>query len=295
MNHHPHNQYTRLTRSWPGPRWPLSTLVAVLSGCAALALAGCTNNPYMAGPTPWQTAQPAGVAPQDAQLAELQRRVQHLDDNNRQLHTQIAQAEQQSQVYRDELSLVRQQLAETAGQLEQTRMAASNAEQQFRGLKASTQFRGGATITANTNLQAMAQGLNLGGMAVIPDGDKLRIVLPADQLFQLNTANPQAQSVSLVDPVAAAIRTRFPRQRIGVEGHTDGSPLYGGQFRTPQQLSAAQAVAVLEMLSVRGSLPQQQLFTSAMGAASPRYDNSTAAGRAANRRVEIVIYPDAFQ
>lgn len=249
----------------------------------------------MAGPTPWQTAPPAGVAPQDAQLAELQRRVQHLDDNNRQLHTQIAQAEQQSQVYRDELSLVRQQLAETAGQLEQTRMAASDAEQQFRGLKASTQFRGGATITANTNLQAMAQGLELGGMAVIPDGDKLRIVLPADQLFQLNTANPQAQSVSLVDPVATAIRTRFPRQRIAVEGHTDGSPLYGGQFRTPQQLSAAQAVAVLEMLSVRGGLPQQQLFTSAMGAASPRYDNSTAAGRAANRRVEIVIYPDTFQ
>ncbi len=276
-------------------RWPLSTLVVALSGCAVAVLSGCTNNPYMAGSTPWQTAPPPGVAPQEAQLTELQRRVQHLDDNNRQLHTQVAQAEQQVQVYREELSLVRQQLAETAGQLEQTRLAASNAEQQFRGLKASTQFRGGATIQANTNLQTMAQGLDLGGLAIIPDGDKLRIVLPADQIFQLNTANPQAQSVNLVDPVAAAIRTRFPRQRIGVEGHTDGSPMYGGQFRTPQQLSAAQAVAVLEMLSVRGSLPPQQLFTMAMGEANPRYDNSTAAGRAANRRVEIVIFPDTFQ
>jgi len=267
----------------------------VLAAMAGLVLTGCSQNPYMVGPTAWQASAPTGVNAPDARVTELQRRVQLLDDNNRQLHTQIAQAEQQTQVYRDELSLVRSQLAETAGQLEQTRMAASNAEQQFRGLKASTQFRGGATIQANTNLQAMAQGLNLGGLSAIPDGDVLRIVIPADQLFQPNTNRAQAQAVSLIDPVAAAIRSTFPKQRIGVEGHTDGSPLYGGQFNSHHQLSAAQAVAVLEMLTVRGSLPPQQLFTMAMGASTPRYDSNSAGGRAANRRVEIVIYPETVQ
>lgn len=280
----------------PATPAPIAWMPNVLVGVLLLSvLGGCTNNPYMAGATPWQNATPPGVAPQEARLSELQRRVQHLDDNNRQLHTQIAQAEQQTQVYREELALVRQQLAETAGQLEQSRLAASNAEKQFRGLKASTQFRGGATIKANTNLQALAQGLDLGGVPIINDGDVLRIVLPADQLFQLNTANPQPQATALLDNVAGAIRTRFPQQRIGIEGHTDGSQLYGGHYRTPHQLSSAQAVAVLEMLSVRGGLPQPQLFTMALGASSPRYENQTAAGRAANRRIEIVVYPDSYQ
>ena len=90
---------------------------------------GCNQNPYLAGPggAAWQPARApavAGANPTDAQLAELSRRVQLLDDNNRQLHTQLAQSEQQSQVYRDELSLVRQQLADTTKQFESTKLVA---------------------------------------------------------------------------------------------------------------------------------------------------------------------------
>lgn len=259
-----------------------------------MLLGGCTQNPYVVGPNGFQAQNPAAVNPDEAQLAELQRRVQLLDDNNRQLHTQIAQAEKQTQVYRDELQLMRTQLAETSGQLEQARLAAANAEKQFRGLKASTQMRGGATISANTNLRAMAENLDLGNLQVLPEGDVLRVVIPADQLFQANTNRPQPQAVSLLDPVATAIRTNFPRQRIGIEGHTDGSPLYGGQFNNAHQLSAAQAVAVLEILNGRGQLPPEQLFTMAMGSSVPRYENDDASGRAANRRIEVVIYPETF-
>ncbi|QDS94922.1 putative lipoprotein YiaD precursor [Roseimaritima multifibrata] len=285
------NQPQRPTTRHGGTLALLQVLLVVSVG---LGSAGCTQNPYMAAPTAWQNPQQPAVNPLDSQITELQRRVQLLDDNNRQLHTQIAQAEQQTQVYRDELSLVRQQLAESTSQLEQTRLAASQAEQQVRGMQASTKFRGGASIQANTNLQAMAQGLQLGGLAILPEGNTLRIVLPADQLFQSNTANPQPQAAAIIDPVAGAIRSHFPRQRIGIEGHSDGSPLYGGQFNSPHQLTAAQSVAVLEIMTTRGKLPAPQVFTKAMGAANPRYDNTTAAGRAANRRVEIIIYPETF-
>ncbi|MEO1618077.1 MAG: hypothetical protein AAFV88_19645, partial [Planctomycetota bacterium] len=143
-------------------------------------VAGCSQNPYLAvpgaGAYPAQSGALAPrigqqVDPNDARLAELRRRVDLLDDNNRQLHTQLAQSEQQAQVYREELNLVRQQLADTNQQLDVAKIAARDAQTQVRGMQASTQMRGGTTIRPNTNLSQLASRLNLGGIPVRQDGE----------------------------------------------------------------------------------------------------------------------------
>ncbi|QDV61906.1 Peptidoglycan-binding protein ArfA [Crateriforma conspicua] len=263
----------------------------------AAVVSGCTQNPYLATPggAAWQ-GQPVAVAnnPTQAQIAELSRRVQLLDDNNRQLTTQLAQSEQQAQVYKDELRLVRTQLAEVTNQFESARMAANQAENQVRSFQASTQMRGGATIRPNTNLSAQASRLNLPNLAVQPDGDVVRIILPADQLFRAGTNQMIPQAAGILDPVAAQLRTVFPRQRIAVEGYTDNSPVYGGDVATSHQLSAAQSGAVLDFMVRRAGMPIHQLFTVAQGANNPRQSNDTPAGRAANRRIELVVYPETF-
>lgn len=266
---------------------------------------GCTGNPYLSAPggtawqtpgaTAWQTpGAPTAIDPTQAQLAELNRRVRLLDDNNRQLHTQLAQSEQQSQVYRDELNLVRQQLADTTNRLDAAAIAATEAKDRLQGVQASTQLRGGATIKANTNLQQLASQMNLGGLTVIPDGDTLRIIVPADQLFQPGTANLQPSAAPLLDNLAAQIRAVLPRQRIAIEGYTDNAPIYGGRFATSHQLTSAQVSGILEMLTRRSGLPEAQLFTIAQGSNHPRASNDDASGRATNRRVEFVVYPDNF-
>lgn len=267
------------------------------------ALSGCTQNPYMGGPIAapppggaWNLPQggASGAQAYQAQLAELQRRVSHLDDNNRQLHTQLAQAEQQARVYSEEMNLLRQQLADTTGRLEAASIAARDAQQQFQGLQASTQLRGGATLEANTNLRQLVGQLNLGNLPVSYDNGVVRIVVPGDQLFQPGAAQLQPQAAALLDPIAAAIQRAAPRHRVAIEGHTDHRPLYGGQFSSAQQLTAAQASAVFEHLMRRGGLPESQLFTLAQGTNHPRQTNETASGRAANRRIEIVIHPETF-
>jgi flagellar motor protein MotB len=217
-----------------------------------------------------------------------------LDDNNRQLHTQLAQSEQQSQVYRDELSLIRQQLADTTGKLESASIAAREAESRVQGFQASTQLRGNAQITPNTNLQQLASRLNLGGLPIEPDGNALRIVIPSDQLFQPGTAQLQPQAALVLDPIAAQLRSVFPRQRIAIEGYTDNAPMFGGQVATSHQLASAQAASVLELLTRRAGMSPQQLFTVAQGTNHPRATNETPAGRAVNRRIELVIYPETF-
>ncbi|WP_145348126.1 OmpA family protein [Rosistilla ulvae] len=272
--------------------------------CLTAGLAGCTQNPRLASnpgaawpggqPGVAMAADPNSLQAAQAQLADLERRVRHLDDNNRQLHTQLAQAEQQSQVYKDEVNLMRTQLAEVTGRMQEAHLAAADAQQQFQGLQASSRFRGGATITPNTNLRQAASQLSLGGLPVSFENEAIRIRIPSDQLFQRNSAQIAGNAAAMLDPIAAAIQQNFPRQKIGIEGYTDDQQLYGGMYGSNHQLSAAQASAVFEHLTRRNNLPPQQLFTLAQGSNYPRGDNTTAVGRAANRRVEIVIYPETF-
>ncbi len=278
---------------------PTPSIQPVSAAAVAIALmvaAGCTQNPYLAssGGTAWQAPAATAVNPSDARIAELGRRAQLLDDDNRQLHTQLAQSEQQAQVYRDELELIRKQLSETTQRLESASIAARDAESQVRGFQASTQMRGGASLTANTNLRQLASRLNLGGVPLEQDGDVIRIVVPADQLFQPGTAQFQPQAALAIDPIAAQLRSVFPRQRIGIEGYTDNAPLYGGQVSSSHQLASAQAAAIVDLLTRRAGMPAQQLFTVSQGANNPRQSNESAAGRAANRRIELVIYPETF-
>lgn len=271
-------------------------VASVATALVALSLGGCTQNPYTVAPggVAWQGNPAPNLTVEQAQLAELNRRVKLLDDNNRQLTTQLAQSEQKSQVYRDELNLVREQLADTARQFDAAKIAAQQAQQQARSFQASTQLRGNASIQPNTNLSAQAAQLNLGGLLVEPDGEVIRITLPADQLFQQGTAQLLPQAAATLDPVAAQLRAAFPRQRLGIEAHTDNAPLYGGQATTSHQLASAQAVAVLDFLTRRSGLPAEQLFMISHGANDPREPNDSAAGRSANRRVELVVYPENF-
>ena len=147
------------------------TVATLITSVIVCALGGCNQNPYYAAPgaAAWQvppgTPPPASasISANDAQLSELSRRVQLLDDNNRQLHTQLAQSEQKTLVYKDEADLLRQQLADVSQQLEATRLAASQAESRVRGMQASAQMRGGATITPNSNFTQQASRLNLSG------------------------------------------------------------------------------------------------------------------------------------
>jgi flagellar motor protein MotB len=285
---HPHFANTPYRR--------VRALASILGPLGFALSGGCTGNPYLSAPgqATWQNPQAVAVDAATAQIAELNRRVRLLDDNNRQLHTQLAQSEQQAQLYRDELNLVRQQLSDTANKLDSAAMAASEANLKYQGLQASTQVRGGATLKANTNLQQIVSQFAAGGFNAIADGETLRILLPADQMFQPGSATLEPTSAPMLDAIAAQIKTIVPRQKIAIEGYTDNSPLYGGRFASNHQLAAAQASSVLEMLTRRSGLPEAQFFTVAQGTNHPRADNGSPQGRAANRRIELVIYANTY-
>jgi chemotaxis protein MotB len=189
---------------------------------------------------------------------------------------------------------MQRQLQETTAQLQQSRIAHQSLQSQASGLQASMSLRGGASLKANNSLLASASSLQIPGTTVQPDGDLIRIRIAADQLFAPGSAQLNPTSVGVLDQVGATLIRQFSRQRVAVEGHTDHGPLYGGSFTTPYQLASAQAQAVMDSLTRRSAVPAAQLFMVAHGSNHPRADNQSPAGRAENRRIEIVIYPETF-
>jgi chemotaxis protein MotB len=268
----------RVRHAWLWVWWPL-----VLAGCGQ-------GNPFL---TPQQQAalqqqqQPVHVS----QAQELQRRIGELDANNRDLHMQLAQAQQQAKVFQDQNELLRSQLRDTATQLRDAQLAQQSAEEQVTTLQASTRRRGGAMITANNSVQRSLSAVSIPGIEVRQDQDVIRIEMPADQLFQPGTAQLLPRAPELVDKVADAVAKSYPRQRIGIEGHTDSSPAFAGMTTTYHQLSTQQATAVFDLLTRRNHLPANQLFIAGLGSNHPRASNATPAGQAKNRRIELVIYP----
>jgi chemotaxis protein MotB len=101
---------------------------------------------------------------------------------------------------------------------------------------------------------------------------------------------------AVLKPTATPLLTRVTRllvsmhieNPITVEGNTDNVPISGGLYPSNWELSTARADAVLEFLLHHGVAPQH---LAAVGYAdqNPVAPNTTAAGRALNRRVDIVV------
>ena len=257
---------------------------------ALLIAAGCNQNPYMLA-SQNQTLQQQQLAVQQ-RAQELQSRATTLDADNQELQTLLAQSRQQGKLLEDQLIAVRDQLSTASAQLAQVREDKQHTEKQVESLSASTRRRGGAIITANSSLRRELPSINLPGVETRQDGDVVRIELPAAQLFQPGSAQLSAQAGTFVNTVAAELIRVYPDQLIGVEGHTDADTVRSPGIADNQQLSAARALAVYQLLTTQGRIPPSQLFTVGHAGNHPVVSNATPSGKERNNRVELVVYPE---
>ncbi|MDQ2076340.1 MotB family protein [Marinimicrobium sp. ABcell2] len=77
--------------------------------------------------------------------------------------------------------------------------------------------------------------------------------------------------------------------RIQVQGHTDSLPISSERFRSNWDLSSARAVSVAHELMRGGYLDERRFQVAGFADTRPLAPNDTAANRARNRRVEVVI------
>jgi chemotaxis protein MotB len=124
-------------------------------------------------------------------------------------------------------------------------------------------------------------------------GGKLRVDLVDKILFDSGEALISKRGEGVLGRVGAVLASIDDKQ-IQVSGHTDKTPISGklaAQFPTNWELSAARATNVVRFLEEKAGVPPQRLIASGYGEHHPIASNKTPAGRARNRRIEILLTP----
>lgn len=113
-------------------------------------------------------------------------------------------------------------------------------------------------------------------------------ILPDDLLFDTGKADLRPGARPILDNVGAILKSLPTPNPIRVEGNTDNVPISTPEFPNNWALSAARAVTVLTVL-LNDGIPASRLSAEGFADQRPVASNATAAGRAKNRRVEIVV------
>lgn len=178
--------------------------------------------------------------------------------------------------------------SETSGQVAQQiskalqTVTAANAEQ--------TSF---LKLQRELNAYARSHGFSNQVQAVIDQRGLVVRVLTDKLLFDSGSAELQPAGLPLLQEVASLLNVDHTHP-ITVEGNTDNQPIHSARFPSNWELSTDRATRVLRYLITRG-VTAQRLSATGYADLHPLASNVTAAGRAKNRRVDIVldrIYPD---
>jgi chemotaxis protein MotB len=155
-------------------------------------------------------------------------------------------------------------------------MAASVAEQQnFKALQ------------KKLNDYAKAHGFSSQVQTVIERRGLVVRVLTDKLLFDSGQATLQPAGTPLLEEVGRLLNVDKSHP-ITVEGNTDNQPIATSQFPSNWELSTARATTVVRFLIAHGVNPGR-LAAAGYAALHPVDSNATTAGRAHNRRVDIVL------
>lgn len=119
------------------------------------------------------------------------------------------------------------------------------------------------------------------------DSRGLTVSLAEAGFFDPGSSAMHPESLAAVDRIAETLRPLGYSLRV--EGHTDNTPIHTAQFPSNWELSTARATFVLQYLISSGKIPPQRLSAVGYGEYRPVVANSTPEGRAANRRVDLVV------
>ena len=100
--------------------------------------------------------------------------------------------------------------------------------------------------------------------------------------FDSGKATIKKESMPIVEQIIEMMK-QAKDIKLSVEGHTDGD----GSNESNQKLSEARAKAVVEAIT-KGGIDAVRLSSAGFGEEKPIADNSTAEGKAKNRRVELI-------
>ena len=144
-----------------------------------------------------------------------------------------------------------------------------------------------ASRTTEELTVALREQIDQGLVAVEQREDSVFITVGSGGAFPSGTADLTDEARRILDRIALA--SMSPDSEITVTGHTDDVPISNLRFRDNWDLAAGRASSVVQAIEQTGLIDGDRLSAVSKGEIAPIADNTTAAGREENRRIEIEI------
>jgi len=133
---------------------------------------------------------------------------------------------------------------------------------------------------AKANLQGvLSTSLSTRGLVVQVLTDKV--------FFASDSADLGPEGDAVVDTVASTLRAAS--NDMDVEGYTDNQPITGGPYTSNEELSAVRAASVATRFVEQDGFDPNRVVATGFGDTHPLVPNDSTAGRAENRRIDIVV------
>ncbi len=129
------------------------------------------------------------------------------------------------------------------------------------------------------------------GIEVVSNQGNISFRISSEILFPSGDAQLGPDAGDVIDRLLPVFN-RALTYSIVVEGHTDNIPISTPRYPSNWELAAGRAGAVVRHLQARGINPTR-LSASGYAETRPVVSNTSPAGRATNRRVELVMRPPA--
>lgn len=130
-----------------------------------------------------------------------------------------------------------------------------------------------------------------GDVKVDQNAGTITVTLPNSILFSSGKATLKSSTNSDLDHIYGVLRQRYSGKKVDVVGHTDTDPIRRTKnlWKDNWDLSSGRALTVLRYMVGKGVSPKD-IRGVACGQSRPIASNANAAGKAKNRRVEIVVH-----
>lgn len=150
------------------------------------------------------------------------------------------------------------------------------------------------TATSRSLEEKLAAEIKRGDVKVTQTDGRIQVDLIDKVLFDSAQAEISPRGEEVLTRLGAILKDIDDRQ-IQISGHTDDSPItlpdLKAKFATNWELSAARAVNVVRFLSEKAGVKPARLSAAGYGQYRPVAGNITPKGRAANRRIEVLLLP----
>ncbi len=178
------------------------------------------------------------------------------------------------------------QLSSQEGNLDEAEAVALECQQRLADLNNMIANKDAVLNSLRSKVNQALLGFNTSDLKVSEANGKIYVSLSQNLLFKPGSDQIDWKGKQAIQKLAEVLK-RNPDIQIGVEGHTDSD----GSASANWDLSVRRATAVVKVLTGYGVNPKS-VTASGRGEHFPVATNSSADGKARNRRTEIILSPN---